>query len=194
MKGGDKKIIIHISGPSGSGKTFLGNKLKDKFGNKIIVKDIDDLRDDFINKHYGQKKWSVIDKDAYQKHIDKYVKKQTKPIVFVGLNNMPWWHKNHYYNMHSNNNFYIKLNDKTIMKQKCLRLFNDIPNQKDAINDMLNNNKRFIKIMKENIDVECNLQKIEAMNKKWNKDYENQGYKFMSQENIFEKIVNIINQ
>jgi|LauGreDrversion4_2_1035121.scaffolds.fasta_scaffold3552990_2 uridine kinase len=27
-------MIIHISGPSGSGKTYLGNKLKNKFGNK----------------------------------------------------------------------------------------------------------------------------------------------------------------
>lgn len=30
----NKNIIIHISGPSGAGKTTLGNKLKDKFGNK----------------------------------------------------------------------------------------------------------------------------------------------------------------
>jgi len=29
--------IIHISGPSGSGKTTLGNKLKEKFGSKIVV-------------------------------------------------------------------------------------------------------------------------------------------------------------
>ena len=29
--------IIHISGPSGSGKTTIGNKLKEKFGNQIII-------------------------------------------------------------------------------------------------------------------------------------------------------------
>lgn len=33
-------MIIHISGLSGSGKTYLGNKLKEKFGNKIVVKDL----------------------------------------------------------------------------------------------------------------------------------------------------------
>jgi len=38
-------MIIHISGVSGSGKTTLGNKLKKKLGKKIIVKDLDDLRD-----------------------------------------------------------------------------------------------------------------------------------------------------
>ena len=42
--GGSSKLVIHISGSSGSGKTTLGNKLKDTFGNKIVVKDIDDLR------------------------------------------------------------------------------------------------------------------------------------------------------
>ena len=41
-------IIIHISGVSGAGKTTLGNKLTEQFKNKIVVKDIDDLRRDFI--------------------------------------------------------------------------------------------------------------------------------------------------
>ena len=45
-------MIIHISGPSGAGKTTLGNKLKEKYGNKIIVKDMDDLRQDFIKTRY----------------------------------------------------------------------------------------------------------------------------------------------
>ena len=45
-------IIIHICGPSGSGKTTLGTKLKDKFKNKIVVKDIDDLRVEFIKNFY----------------------------------------------------------------------------------------------------------------------------------------------
>ena len=54
------KIIIHISGASGSGKTFLGNHLKEQFGKKIIVKDLDDLRDEFIKIFYGNKIWTYI--------------------------------------------------------------------------------------------------------------------------------------
>jgi len=42
-----KYMIIHISGASGSGKSYLGRKLKDHFGHKIIVKDIDHLRDHY---------------------------------------------------------------------------------------------------------------------------------------------------
>ena len=48
--------IIHISGASGSGKTTLGNKLKEQFGKKIIVKDLDDLRDEHIKKTYDTSK------------------------------------------------------------------------------------------------------------------------------------------
>ena len=98
--GGNKNTIIHVSGPSGSGKTTLGNRLEKMFGDRLVVKDIDDLRQEFIKQFYGDKKWTTIDKEGYQKYIDDFVNRQTKPIIFVGLNNMFWWHKNHYYNMH----------------------------------------------------------------------------------------------
>ena len=79
-------IIIHISGVSGAGKKTLGNKLTEQFKNKIVVKDIDDLRRDFIKKYYGNKKFDIIDKVEYQKYIDNFVKKHaSKPLIFVGL-------------------------------------------------------------------------------------------------------------
>jgi len=83
-------MIIHISGASGSGKTTLGNKLKEEYGNKIIVKDIDDLRREFIEDYYGNMKFDIIDMSEYQLYIDKFVKNNSlKPLIFVGLNNMP---------------------------------------------------------------------------------------------------------
>lgn len=45
-----ENLIIHICGASGSGKTTLGNKLKEHFKSKIIVKDLDDLRGEFEKK------------------------------------------------------------------------------------------------------------------------------------------------
>lgn len=42
-----RNIIIHISGCQGSGKTTIGNKLKDKYNDKIHTKDLDDLRNEF---------------------------------------------------------------------------------------------------------------------------------------------------
>ena len=193
--GGKNKenIIIHISGPSGSGKTTLGNKLKEKFGKKIVVKDIDNLRREFIKKHYNNKKWSKIDKESYQQYINDYVVTQTKPIIFVGLNHMPWWHKNHYYNMHSNYNYYIEIDDDTLIKQKCLRLFEDMQTfDKMAMDDLINNNKKFVKLTKDAIERDCGKKEITKMNKKWNKDYKKQKYKFMTHENIFRNVSKLL--
>ena len=46
-------IIIHISDPSGSDKTFMGDKLKEQFKDKIVVKDLDKLRDEFKKKQFN---------------------------------------------------------------------------------------------------------------------------------------------
>jgi adenylate kinase family enzyme len=188
-------IIIHICGASGSGKTTLGTKLKDKFKNKIVVKDIDDLRVKFIKNFYENKKWSVIDKDAYQKYIDDYIHKIKKPLIFVGLNNMPWWHKNHYYNLYTDYKFYIELDDKTIIKQKCIRFLKgpvNIENHKEAINALINNNKKFLQIITNAIKYECDLKKIIKMNNKWNKDYKNQDYIFMSRLDIYKQVTKLL--
>lgn len=79
------KTIVHISGASGSGKTFLGNRLKEQYRNKIIVQDLDDLRDKFIKIFYGNKKWTYINEREYQNYINAFIDKQNKPIIFVGL-------------------------------------------------------------------------------------------------------------
>ena len=116
-------MIIHICGPSGSGKTTLGNKLKKKYGNKIVVKDLDDLRDEFIKSYYGKKRWTFINVQKYQKYINDYIKKHSKKtIIFVGLNdNIFGRNKELYYNIHSDYNFYIDIDDNVIITQKCER-------------------------------------------------------------------------
>lgn len=110
-------MIIHISGPSGSGKTFLGTKLKQHFKNKIVVQDLDNLRDEFIKSFYGNKSWTYIDEPEYQNYIDNYIKQQKKPIVFVGLNDNTIFGKNKklYYNVHSQHNYYIDIDDMTLI-------------------------------------------------------------------------------
>jgi len=193
--GGDNKsLIIHISGPSGAGKTTLGKKLKKEFNDKIVVEDIDDLRQKFIRSRYEPKeKFKIIDKDGYQLFIDNFIKKNNnKPIVFVGLNHMPWWHKHHYYNTHSMYNFFINLDDKVILKQKCLRSFKDIVNDKHAMNDLINDNEQFLKIFTREIKRNCSLKEIKKMNDVWRRDYKSQGYTFLSREEIFNKVSKIL--
>ena len=190
-----ENIIIHISGASGSGKTTLGNKLKIKFKNKIIVKDLDDLRDKFIKKFYGNNKWTYINENEYQSYIDNYINKQKKPIIFVGLNDNTVYGKNKklYYNLYSQYNYFIEIDDMVILKQKCIRLLNDIQNDKIAMNDLVKNNENFVKKFTEAIKIECSAKKTIKQNNKWKKDYEKQDYKFMSTQNIYKSIVKILN-
>jgi hypothetical protein len=206
LVGGNKKnkIVIHISGASGAGKTTLGKKLSDKFGKKIIVKDVDDLRKEFVEKTYGgyDKMWNIKnfiwDHEAYQLYIDKFVKKQTKPLVFVGLNHMPWWNKNLYYNMHSYYNYYIEIDDMMVVKQKCIRFItNDLQNiakDKYAMADLVNDNRKFVKLTKKRIEFECGTRETTKENKVWTRDYKKQGYKFMTRDKIFSEVSKILNK
>jgi adenylate kinase family enzyme len=191
-----ENLIIHISGASGSGKTTLGNKLKENFKSKIVVKDLDILRDEHIKKTYNtSKKWS-IDEVKYKKFIDDFINKQKKPIIFVGLNDNILGTKNIYYNVHSQYNFYIDIDDKIILKQKCIRFItDDLPSHLDnqVINDIMNNNEFFIKQITNLIKRECSMKEMVKLNKKWKKDYKKQGYTFMSRENIYKSVVKILN-
>ena len=195
------KIIIHISGATGSGKTTLGNKLKEKYKNKIVVKDLDELIDEFIQYYYGNKPFTYIDENEYQNYIYDYINKQKKPIIFVGLNdnNNPKVERfikgkaKKYYDLRSQYNYYIDIDDMIIVKQKCLRLLDTRINDKMAMNDLVNNNEKFVKMFVEEIKKDCSAKKTIKMNNKWKKDYEKQGYKFMSRENIYKSVVKILN-
>ena len=166
-----KPIIIHISGASGSGKTTLGNKLKEQFKNKIVVKDLDDLRDEFIKEFYGNKKWTYIDENEYQSYINNYINRQKKPIIFVGLNDNTIYgkNKNLYYNVHSQHNYYIEIDDMMIVKQKCIRLLTDIQTDKMAMEDLVKNNEKFVKNFTEAIKIECSAKQTIKQNNKWKK-------------------------
>jgi len=99
-----KGVIIHISGPPGSGKTTLGNKLKEQFKSKIVVKDLDILREEHIKKTYDTSKGWSVDEVKYQNFIDHFIQKQKNPIIFVGLNDNPHGSKNIYYDIYSKYN------------------------------------------------------------------------------------------
>ena len=200
LLGGGKNIVIHISGPSGAGKTTLGNKLIYKFGDKIVVKDIDDLRFDFVKKEYGGfadfkfnkgDNWNAA---KYQKYIDNFIKKQKKPIVFVGLNHMPWWNKILYYDMHPDHKFYIKLNTDIIFKQKCGRFIEQvfIKNKEQMLNDIIKDEKSTIKNISAGFKNECSYLQVKSMNKVWNLDYKSQGYTYLTREKIFDSVCTIL--
>jgi hypothetical protein len=188
------KIIVHISGASGSGKTVLGNKLNSYFKGSIIVKDLDDLRDEFIQKFYGNNRWTYIDENEYQDYIDNYINRQKRSIIFVGLNDNTLFGKNKrmYYDVHSQYNYYIDIDDMTIVKQKCTRLISDIQNDKHALNNLVQDNAVFLKLFIQGIKRECGVKETIKMNNRWKKYYTKHGYKLMSKENIYKDVIKLI--
>lgn len=190
------KNIIHISGPSGSGKSFLGNKLLEIYDDKILVKDTDVLLRQFINENIDtSKSWTWVPKN-YQEYIDKFIKDNSdKIIVFVGLNTMPWWDPDLYYNLHSNYNYYIKLDDDSIFKQKCNRFIDDIFNVKkeNLIKEFMKNEDQLINELANAFKEECGYIGILQQNKKWNKDYKKQKYKILSQNDILTEVKELLN-
>lgn len=190
-------VIIHISGASGAGKTTLGNKLKSKFGTQIIVKDLDDLRKEFINLNYGPK-WDYTNFDAgkYQEYLDEFILKQRKPLILVGLNNMFWWHKNLYYKTYADYKYYIKIDNMQVVKQKCLRwITTDLQNlikNKEVLDDITKDNPRFVRLIKENLEQECGTKETLKINEMWDKAYAKQGYTFMPRDDIFKDVCRIL--
>ena len=60
------------------------------------------------------------------------------------------------------------------------------------MDELVIDNENFIKLFSKAIKIECNAKNIIKMNKKWNKDYEKQDYKFMSREDIFKQICKLL--
>jgi hypothetical protein len=195
-------IIIHITGPCGAGKTYMGNKLQNYFKNKIVVKDLDELFDDFIQKYYRGIK-EAFDETKYQNYINAFINKyKKKPIIFVGLNDNKTNYyvgysgkiKDIYYNLHAQYKYYIDLDDNIVAKQKCKRLINHvIKNILDkSINLMIYETDDFLKIIGPYIKNQCNINEIIKMNNRWKKDYMRQGYKCLTRENIYKNILHIL--
>jgi len=57
----------------------------------------------------------------------------------------------------------------------------------------MNNNEFFIKQITKLIKNKCSEKKTIKINNKWKKDYEKQGYIFVSRENIYKFVVKILN-
>jgi len=165
-----KKLIIHISGSSGSGKTTLGNKLKDKYGDKIMVKDLDDLYYEFINQNM------IFD---YQKFINNFIKKYYKiPLIITGLSAdkcLGIMDSNKFYKINAHHIYFIKKDENKILKQRFFRQISKLNNRKELLFDVwLKNNDeiqnklfRYINLIKwKSNNILCNeIQKYKLMNK-----------------------------
>lgn len=110
--------------------------------------------------------------------------------MLVGLNHMFFHDKKLYYDVHATHRFYIDIQDMQIVKQKCLRFLTDelqdIVKMKHVVDDITNDNTKFVKMISESIQRECGTKHTTKLNSMWKKDYAKQGYIFLS----FDQIVN----
>ena len=195
--GGNDNLVIHISGASGSGKTTLGNKLKEKFGDKIIVKDFDELFNQFMQDNKYE--WGYqFDPVIYQTYLDNFINKQTKPLILVGLNLDMWHNPYHYYDSRANYKFYIDIETCVILKQKLFRAFDTCfydyfkENKNKIFNDLLVNEDDAIKDVVNIVSGNLKLSKMRTEIDEWNRDYQKMNYQFMTRENIFDEVSNIL--
>jgi ABC-type oligopeptide transport system ATPase subunit len=187
-------LVIHVSGASGSGKTTLGKKIERRFRGHVVVKDMDDLRDEFIRDFYKGRKWTFINTREYQKYIDAFVKAQRKPVVLVGLTDNSVYGKNKriFIDPRALHKFYIDVDDPTILRQKCTRLLTDIQTDIPAMRDLKRNNTHFIAKFTEAIRRECSLAKTIAASKALKRDYMGMGYEPLPPNHIYTRIVGIL--
>jgi deoxyadenosine/deoxycytidine kinase len=184
-------MIIHISGASGSGKTTIGIKLQKRFKNKVVVKDLDDLRDEFIKETYDTSKRFT--------YITEYISTINKPLIFVGLNQNNWGKdKKLYFKLQSEFNFYIDLDDETILKQKCTRtILHNIPDllkQANVIDDLCNDNDRFVRNVTNMIKHECGEKMNKRLNASWRNYYKKQGYDILPANVIYTRVCKLIDR
>lgn len=107
-------MIIHITCPPGCGKTTLGKYISEKYP-KVIVKDLDDLHEDFKRRIPGGKH------KMYQKYVYKFIKDySSQHIVFTGLNYYTW-HPKEILDIKPNITFYMDIPDDEIIKRKIKR-------------------------------------------------------------------------
>ena len=190
------KLIIHISGPSGSGKTTLGNKLKDKFGDVIVVMDFDDIFNDFMN--INKYEWGYkFDPSQYQKYIDDRIDEIKKPLVLVGLNLDMWHNPYHYYESRAQYKFYIDIPAEMVLKQKFDRTIDSCfghwfrDSKEEIFKNLMNNETETIKDILKGFEKNFRLSWMKNEIDEWNRDYKKMGYRFLSREDIFREIVNL---
>jgi len=187
--------IVHISGVSGSGKSTLGRRLRRHLRNRAIVKDLDDLRDEFIRIRYGDIPWTFLDPTEYQTFIQDFIHRQTKPIIFVGLHDNRYGRKKrHYYDLGARYKYFIETDDTTLLRQKCARLLKDTLNNERAMRDLVQKNKTFVTTFLDAFHQACDARAMSRMNRAWRDDHRRQGYHFLSPSQIFQSIISLFDK
>ena len=182
---GGSNIIIHIAGTQGSGKTTLGERLVSKYGDKIFVYDLDNLRNEYIS---DKNKY-----DNYQDFLYKFINNHySKPLILVGLDAEmclgEMKDSDKYYDLKANIKLYIKSSNQTL-KQRFFRQLDKLDKRKEWFFENWLKNPESIQ---EKIFRFVDLNKWKENNEKCDRLYGSRGYVSMTSNEIFEYIDKIL--
>jgi thymidylate kinase len=185
-------MIIHISGAPGSGKTTIGQKLKEHYKFKVIIKDLDDLFTEFKTLNttkFSSKKYQIFINDFINKHNDK-------SIIFVGLNCNPV--KSKFYNLNPDYKFYIDLPVDINLKRYFLREYevwtNCMQNRDKNIlfNQLIDNEHELINGLKNSFTRTLKISEQKKFIMSFDAHYITENYQFLSCTEIYNEITKSI--
>lgn len=191
LQHGGKKLVIHIAGPQGSGKTTMGNELVKEFKNKIHVKDLDDL----WNEYYQYYEKSKID---YQEYIDDYIKKHNdKPLIFVGLDanlclgprGIGPQGNDIYYDFHTDHKYYINNPIETTLRQ---RFYRQVDKMHDRKEQLFNNYLKNPKETQDKLIRFVNIDEWKENTKECDELYKKREYKLTTFNEIYDEVKALI--
>ena len=179
-----RNIIIHISGCQGAGKTTIGNKLKEKYNEKIHIKDLDDLRNEF-----SQQKEIT----NYQEFINLFIEKHNdKPLILTGLTaekclgNMDNDDET-FYVIDTKYKYFID-NDE-ILKQRFFRQVSKLYERKEIFYEQWQKNNSDIQ---KKLFRFINLEQWLKNNISCKKIHKENNYKFLDNDKIIQKVSKLI--
>ena len=183
-----RNLIIHISGPQGAGKTTLGNKIKDKYDDRIYLKDLDDLYAEFNNQ----------DKiNDYQEFINNFIRKNSdKPLIITGLSAEKCKgdmdeNDNTFYLIDTKYKYLIKIDEDDILRQRFLRQVSKLNDRKEIFFDAwLKDNNEIQKKLFRYVD----LVKWKSNNIICNTIHTEHNYKLMNRDDIYKKVCDLIDK
>jgi Cdc6-like AAA superfamily ATPase len=178
-------LRIHVAGPPGVGKTVLGNRLAAALGPKILVKETEDLGQEFV----------AARSSSYQLFIDSFIARNLfKPLVFLGDNIATVYNvRDHgmFYDLHCAKHYFIDLDPATLLHQKYKRLLNHLSNSAKELPYLFSHNSQYLANVNKAFDDECNLAHTLADAKLLAGAYQSQGYVFASRDQIYNRVLDI---